>query len=118
MGRLRGFERAYLRGLGQGLKPVVHVGRSGAGESLVRAADRALDSHELIKVKFVDLKEKDEKRDAARLLEEALSCELVGMIGHTGLFYRPHPEPEKRRVRLPERPGAAGDAGEGEGGGR
>ena len=108
MGRLNGFERAHLRGLAHRLKPVVQVGQKGVTEALVRAVDRALENHELIKVKFVDLKEKDEKQAVARTLEEAVRCELVGMIGHTGLFFRRHADPEKRKVRLPERPGAAG----------
>lgn len=74
MERLKGFERAHLRGLAHRLKPVVQVGRTGVTEALVGAVGRALESHELIKVTFVDLKEKE----------------------------------EKRRVHLPERPGAAG----------
>jgi len=108
MERLKGFERAHLRGLAHRLKPVVQVGRNGVTEALVGAVVRALESHELIKVKFVDFKEKEEKQAVARALEEEARCELVGMIGHTGLFFRRNPDPEKRRVHLPGRAGADG----------
>jgi len=65
--------------------------------------DEALQRHELIKVKFLDLKEKDQKKAMASVVERKTDCEMVGMIGHTGIFYRAHHDPEKRKIVLPDR---------------
>ena len=43
------------------LKPLVFVGQKGFTQSLVDAMDDALDYHELVKVKFVEFKEKEKK---------------------------------------------------------
>ena len=109
MERLKGFQRKALRAQAHGLKPVVSVGQKGMTDALFRAVDRALERHELIKVKFIEMKEKEEKQAAARVLEEKARCDLVGLIGHTGIFFRRNENPEKHRVFLPrtsgERPG-------------
>jgi RNA-binding protein len=102
---LQGFQRKALRGQAHGLKPVVTVGQKGMTDTLVRAVDRALGTHELIKVKFIEMKEKEEKLAAACVLERENRCELVGMIGHTGIFFRRNRDPEKQRVFLPMTPG-------------
>jgi RNA-binding protein len=100
---LKGFEKKYLRGLAHGLKPVVFVGQKGLTDALVREVGSALDTHELIKVKFVDFKEKAQKTEIASALEAGAPCALAGIIGHVAIFFRRHPDPEKRKIHLPER---------------
>ncbi len=63
------------------------------------AIDEALQKHELIKVKFIEFKE--EKKDSSRKIEEKNHCVLAGMIGHVAIFYRQHPDKEKRKIQLP-----------------
>jgi RNA-binding protein len=92
-----------LRGLAHGAKPVVHVGQHGVTDAVVQAADDALDTHELIKIKFIDFKEKAQKMALSGEIERRTESALVGMIGHVGVFYRRHENPEKRRIALPER---------------
>lgn len=92
-------QRKYLRGLAHHLEPVVRVGKSGLTEGLFEQLDEALSSHELIKVKFVDWK--DKKRQLAAEIDGRLGCEQVGKIGHVVVFYRPAGDPEKRRIQLP-----------------
>ena len=101
MKTLTGSQAKYLRGLAHGLKPVVFVGQKGVTDALLASATAALAHHELIKIKFVDFKEKKQKRAVARTIEEKTGAALAGMIGHIGIFYRPHDEPEKRRIVLP-----------------
>jgi RNA-binding protein len=105
---LSGFQKKYLRGLAHGVKPVVHIGHQGVTDAVIRAADDALATHELIKVKFVDFKEKAQKRAISGELEARTGADLVGMIGHVGIFYRPQEDPEKRMIALPERRDQAG----------
>ena len=100
---LPGFQKRFLRGLAHSLKPVVFVGQKGFSPSLVKATNEALDRHELIKVKFIEFKEKEQKQDVIRQIEKAVPCDLVGVVGHMAIFYRPQPDPEKRKIVLPAR---------------
>jgi len=108
--KLRGFQKKYLRGLAHHMKPVVFVGQRGVTDAVARSAEEALEKHELIKLKFIDAREKDQKRDMIAKLEEMTGAELVGMIGHTGILFRQQSDPEKRRVIVPDRepPGDSG----------
>jgi RNA-binding protein len=100
---LRGYQKKYLRGLAHKIKPVVFVGHKGITDAVTQSAEEALENHELIKLKFVEFKEKARKQDMAAALEEKTGSEMVGMIGHTAIFFRPHSDPEKRKIRVPER---------------
>ena len=62
----------------------------------------ALDHHELVKVKFVEFKEKQMKLALAGQIEESVPCELVGLVGHVATFFRQQSDPEKRRISLPK----------------
>lgn len=98
---LAGFQRKFLRGLAHAHKPLVLIGQGGASLPVVKALDDALTRHELVKVKFLEGKEKSSKRVAAEALREKTGAHLVGLIGHTAIFYRPHPQTRKRRIVLP-----------------
>lgn len=99
---MKGFQKSYLRGLGQTLRPAIHVGKKGADEAFVRELQRVFDQQELLKVKFSARKE--EKKQIAAQIAQETGATVVGVLGHNALFYRPHDEPEKRVIRLPERP--------------
>lgn len=98
---LTGSQRKYLRGLAHPLKPIVLIGSRGFTQAVATALDEALITHELVKAKFNDNKNKDFKQMTTSALEERTASEVVGVIGHTVIFYRPHPEPEKRKISLP-----------------
>lgn len=98
---MKGFQKSYLRGLGQTLRPAVHAGKKGVDDALVQEVNRTFEQQELIKVKFTALKE--QKKETARRIAEATGSEMVGMVGHTAIFYREHPDPQERQIRLPAR---------------
>lgn len=102
MQKLKGYQRTHLRGLAHNIKPVVFIGQKGISASVIDSVKQALYDHELIKIKFQDLKEKNRKIEAAGIIEKETGAEMVGMIGHMVIFYRKHPEPEKQRIVLPE----------------
>ena len=101
--KLKGYQKKYLKGLAHGMKPVAYVGQKGLSPTVSQAIDESLATHELIKVKFVDFKEKDQKEEIADAIEQETASELVGMIGHVAIFYRKQPDPEKRRIEVPKR---------------
>jgi RNA-binding protein len=101
MEKLKGFQAKFLRGLAHGLKPVVFIGQKGLTDNLIRSIDEALNTHELIKVKFIEFKEKKQKADMAGSIAARTDCHLVGMIGHMAVFYRQHPDADKRKIKVP-----------------
>jgi len=103
MRKLEGFERKYLRGLAHALKPVVLIGQKGLTQEVLESANAALETHELIKVKFQEAKEKGEKAELSKLLEQKTGSEVVGAIGHTIMVYKQQDDPEKRKIRLPKK---------------
>lgn len=101
--KLKGFQRKYLRGFAHGMKPVILIGQKGITDSVVSAIEEALDAHELIKLKFIDFRVKERKKEFIGIIEKKNRCEMVGMIGHTVIFYRRHRDSEKRKISIPER---------------
>ena len=100
---LKGYQKKFLKGLAHRLKPVVFIGQKGLSHNLIGSIHDALDTHELIKVKFIEFKEKQQKTSMAETIETKTDCRLVGLIGHTAIFYRQHADPEKRKIQLPLR---------------
>jgi len=98
---LAGYQRRALRAAAHGLQPVAHVGKDGLADNVLESVREALAAHELIKVRFVD--EKERRKEIAAELAEAVDAALAGVVGHVAILYRPHPEESKRRVHLPER---------------
>ena len=91
-------ERRHLRSLAHPLKPVVFVGEGGVSPAVTKALDEALTSHELVKIR---LRQPTDKKATARELAEATASGLCGVVGHTVVLYRPHPE--EPRIQLPKR---------------
>lgn len=85
-------QRKTLRGKSHPLEPVVHVGHSGVTEGVIRSVDEALTAHELIKVR---LHEPEDKHGDAEALAAGAAAALCGLVGHTVILYRPHPERPK-----------------------
>jgi len=96
---LSGKQRKYLRGLAHALDPVVHVGKEGISDELAAQVDRALESHELIKVRFLGGRP-EQPALVGELLARTGAAE-AGRIGHVAILYRPRAQPEKRKIRLP-----------------
>ena len=103
MDKLKGFQKKYLKGLAHGMKPLVFVGQKGLSPTVIKAVDESLEKHELIKVKFIEFKEKNQKKDIAGSIEKETVSTLVGIIGHIAIFYRLQRDPEKRNIVLPKR---------------
>ncbi len=84
-------QRKHLRRLGHDRNPIVLVGQSGLSPNLVAELDRALDDHELVKVR-ARVGDRDERDALIAELAASTGSELVQRIGHVALFYRRNPE--------------------------
>ena len=84
-------ERAKLRGIANGLEPIIHIGKEGITPALLKQADDALTARELIKgtvLKNCDYTAKE----ALGMLCEQLGAEGIQDIGRRFTLYRPKPE--------------------------
>jgi RNA-binding protein len=95
MSELSGADRKLLRGHAHHLEPVVRIGHEGLTDAVVKAINEALETHELIKIKFVA--SKDEKDTIADDITRRARCELAGAIGNIGIFYRENPDKKKSK---------------------
>ena len=100
MDKLTGAQRKYLLGQAHHLKPLVIIGAKGVTKQLLGSVDLALGDHELIKVKFGEFKEA--KKEISQEIADATKSEQIGLIGNVAIFYRPHPEPGKRKFSFPD----------------
>ena len=87
---LKANQKKNLRAQAHHLKPVVIVADKGLSETVVAEIERALNDHELIKVK---LRADRDKREAwAQSIARQCKAEFIQSIGQVACFYRKHPD--------------------------
>ena len=99
MKELTSADRRHLRALAHHLSPIVNIGRKGLGEAVIKDVQRALDVHELIKVKFLDFK--DKKKELTAEMIKATGAQSAGLIGNIAILYLQNPQENERTVHLP-----------------
>lgn len=80
--------RRDLRALSHGIRPVVWIGMAGLSESVIDELDRALKSHELIKIK-VSGGEREVRQAMLEEICQRLGAAPVRHIGRILVIYRP-----------------------------
>ena len=94
-------QRAYLRSLSNDLDVIVHIGKDGIGDNLVKQANDALEARELIKGKVLDNNLEYDARLAAEELAKRTRSEVVQVIGSKFVLYREtHSKPKEKRIAL------------------
>lgn len=83
--------RQQLKAQAHHLNPVILLGAKGLTEAVIAETDRALDAHELIKVKMKGL-ERADREELSQTLCQSLGAELVQMIGAIAIIYRKKPD--------------------------
>jgi RNA-binding protein len=91
-------QRRQLKALAQRLDAVVRVGKAGLSNALVSSVDVALTQHELVKVKFAELKE--EKKELAPILAQKTGSQLIMQVGNVIVLYRQDPDSSRRLITL------------------
>ena len=85
-------QRSFLRGKAHHLNPVVMLGKEGVSDAVIKATDKALEDHELIKVK-IPSGDQDEFHSTVDELMAQTKAEVVQKIGHLLVIYRKAKEP-------------------------
>ena len=83
-------EKMELRGIGQRLKPHLHIGKQGLCLNVYKEIDRALLKNGLIKIRFEA--ERETIQSYCIDILKKLECEYIGRVGKTGIFFRDMPE--------------------------
>ncbi len=91
---LTGKQRAYLRSLANGIDTILMIGKGEITDNVIMQADTALTARELIKGKVLE-NSAYSSRDAADLLAERCSAEVVQVIGSKFVLYRNNPDEPK-----------------------
>jgi RNA-binding protein len=88
-----------LKRIAHHLDPVVLVGEQGVSEAVVAETRRALDDHELIKVR-IHATDRDAREVITSKLAEACGAAVVQRIGRIAVLFRKHPHPDHRLSNL------------------
>ena len=80
-------QRAYLRSLSNDLDVIVHIGKDGIGDNLVKQANDALEARELIKCRVLD-NSMLTAREACDRLAPTCRAEPVQVIGSKFVLYK------------------------------
>lgn len=84
-------QRAYLRGLANRLETILIVGKGEITDNTVNQADTALTAREIIKGKVLE-NSAYSSREAAELIADKCSADVVQVIGSKFVLYRPNPD--------------------------
>jgi RNA-binding protein len=88
-----------LRAIGHKLKPVVTVAGKGLTEPVIAELNRALNDHELIKVKLA-VGSREARADVARDITGQCGAELIQSIGNIILLLRRSTTPDPKLSNL------------------
>jgi RNA-binding protein len=92
-------DQKQLRSIGHGLKPVVTVAGNGLNENVMLELDRALNDHELIKVKLA-VGDKSARETVTAELCDKCGAKLIQAIGNIILILRKNPKPDPKLSNL------------------
>lgn len=87
---LKASQKKNLRSKAHHLKPLVIVAGKGLSESVVAEIERALNDHELIKVKLRG--DRDQRNAWMQSIAEQCKAELIQSIGQVACFYKKNPD--------------------------
>ena len=91
-------QRAYLRGLANTMEPILHAGKGGISDAMIKQADNALEARELIKGKVLETAPAT-AREIAEEIAAKVNAQVVQVIGRTFVLFR---QKEKdSQIKLP-----------------
>ena len=85
-------ERKHFKAIAHHLKPIVTVAGNGLSDGVVKELARALDDHELIKIRIA-AGDRDERREMIESACAATNSTLVQAIGNIAVLYKPADKP-------------------------
>ena len=84
-------QKQKLKGYAHALRPIVYIGHNGLTEAVNKELDRALNDHELIKMR-IQLEDRNVRREMFDEICKIHHAELVQVIGNVGVLFRKNEE--------------------------
>ena len=93
-------QKKHFRKIGHQLKPIIMIGDKGLSDAIIKEVNRALEDHELIKIKTSG-GDRDAKNEIKAKILESSDAQLIQAIGHILLIYRAaRPESTSRLAKF------------------
>ena len=92
-------QKKHYRSIAHSLKPVVTIAGNGLSESVMTEIERALNDHELIKIK-VSITDRDSRKKTIVEVCEQSQAELIQEIGKVAVILREAKKPNRRLSNL------------------
>lgn len=77
----------HLKKLAHDANPIIWVGQKGLTEAVYLEIEKALDHHELVKIK-IKIGDRDDRSEAVSAICENMGAQLVTSIGNTATFFK------------------------------
>ncbi len=84
--------RKHYRNIGHNLKPIVTIAGNGLSDTVIAELQRALNDHELIKVK-ISIVDRDIRKAVVKEMCEKTEASLVQEIGKVALIFKASDKP-------------------------
>ena len=92
-------QRAALRAMANAIDPILHIGKDGITDNLIRSLSQALEARELIKISVLNNCESS-ARELCGELAEKLFAEPVQTIGSKIVLYRRSERKDVKHIEL------------------
>ena len=88
---LNSAQKREMRSRAQKMDPTLRIGRAGLSEGWLRSMEEELTQHQLVKIRFAELKE--ERKQLAPEIATRTGSELIALVGNVAVFYRAKASP-------------------------
>lgn len=80
-------EKKRFRAIGHHLNPIVTISENGLSDGVLSELTRAIDDHELIKIKIMS-GDRDQRKTTIAEIQRKLQVEIIQTIGKVALIYK------------------------------
>ena len=93
-------QRAFLRGLGNALEPVMQIGKDGLSDNSIKAIEQLLQARELVKFKVLNNCD-DDAKSLANVIAIKVNADVVQAIGKVFILYKKSAKKGFKHIELP-----------------
>lgn len=93
-------QRAFLRGLGNALDPVMQIGKDGMTDNVLNGVNLLLEARELVKFKMLRNCDEDAKT-LANEIARRVGADVVQVIGNIFILYKRSTRKDFKHIQLP-----------------